>query len=112
MMDNNWSKNLKSESFWLRSLFMVLFFIVYRIVDIIVLLVALSQWFYVLLTGDTNASLTRFAGGLSAYIGQIVSFLGYHTNEKPFPFSDWPNPPVDNKNIAQSEPLVADETDA
>ena len=40
-MDKQWKDNIKSESFWLRSLFMVLFFIVYRIVDILVLLVAI-----------------------------------------------------------------------
>lgn len=111
-MDSNWLKNLKSESFWLRSLFMVLFIIVYRIVDIVVLLIALSQWFYVLLTGDTNNSLTRFAGSLSQYIAQIVSFLGYHTHEKPFPFSDWPSDQNGNKSLVENEPFVADDQDA
>lgn len=89
-MDQKWQSNLKSESFWLRSLFMVLFFIVYRIMDILVLLVALSQWIYVLLTGDANNSLSRFAGGLAAYVSQIIQYLSYKTEEKPFPFSDWP----------------------
>ncbi len=90
-MENNWKDNLKSESFWLRSLFMLLFFIVYRIVDLVVLLVAISQWFYVLLTGDSNASLTRFASSLSTYVAQIIAYLSYCTEQKPFPFSDWPS---------------------
>ncbi|WP_396589210.1 DUF4389 domain-containing protein [Bermanella sp. R86510] len=91
-MDKTWKNNLKSESFWLRSLFMVLFFIVFRIADILVLLVAISQWFYVLLTGDSNASLSRFSGGLAAYVAQIVNYLSYNAEQKPFPFSDWPEP--------------------
>lgn len=91
-MDKTWKDNIKSESFWLRSLFMVLFFVVYRIVDILVLLVAICQWLYVLLTGDDNASLSRFAGGLAAYVAQIVNYLSYNSEQKPFPFSDWPEP--------------------
>lgn len=89
-MNKTLQDNLKSESFWLRSLFMVLFFIVYRVVDLLVLLVAISQWLYVLLTGDANNSLTRFAAGLAAYVAQIISYLSYNSEEKPFPFSDWP----------------------
>ena len=89
-MDNQWQNNIKSESFWLRSLFMVLFFIVYRIMDILVLLLGLSQWIYVLLTGEPNHSLSRFAGGLALYVAQIIQYLSYKTEEKPFPFNDWP----------------------
>jgi hypothetical protein len=90
IMENNWKDNLKSESFWLRSLFMLFFFIVYRIVDIAVFLVAISQWFYVLLTGDSNSSLSRFASSLAKYVAQIIGYLSYSLEEKPFPFSDWP----------------------
>lgn len=89
-MDKRWKDNIKSESFWLRSLFMVLFFIVYRIVDLLVLLVAISQWFYVLLSGDSNQGLNSFAKGLSLYVAQIINYLSYNTEEKPYPFSDWP----------------------
>ena len=89
-MDKQWKDNIKSESFWLRSLFMVLFFIVYRIVDILVLLVAISQWFYVLLSGDANQGLSNFAKGLSIYVAQIINYLSYNTEEKPYPFTDWP----------------------
>ena len=85
-----WKDNIKSESFWLRSLFMVLFLVIYRLVDVLVVLVAISQWLYMLLTGDASSSLSRFAAGLGAYIAQIISYLSYNTEEKPFPFSDWP----------------------
>ncbi|EAT11801.1 DUF4389 domain-containing protein [Bermanella marisrubri] len=100
-MDKTWKDNIKSESFWLRSLFMVLFFVVYRIVDILVLLVAICQWLYVLLTGDNNASLSRFAGGLAAYVAQIVNYLSYNSEQKPFPFSDWPEPESNNGSRAK-----------
>lgn len=89
-MDKQWKDNIKSESFWLRSVFMVLFFVVYRIVDILVLLVSISQWLYVLLSGDANQGLRKFANGLSLYVAQIINYLSYNTEEKPYPFSDWP----------------------
>lgn len=111
-MDKQWQNTIKSESFWLRSIFMVLFFIVYRITDILVLLVAISQWIYTLLTGEANASLTRFAGGLSAYVAQIIQYLTYRTEEKPFPFHDWPQSPADavpeDESPSMDEHLKAD----
>lgn len=106
-MNSTLKSNLKSESFWIRSIFMVLFFIVYRIVDILVLLVAICQWLYMLLTGDANASLSRFAGGLASYVAQIIQYLSYQTEEKPYPFSDWPQAaaPEQSKDAAVTEKL-------
>ncbi len=102
-----WKDNIKSESFWLRSLFMVLFLVIYRVVDVLVLLVAISQWLYMLLTGDASGSLSRFAGGLGAYVAQIINYLSYNTEEKPFPFSDWPQTNVEHSrssiNASESE---------
>jgi hypothetical protein len=104
-MDKTWKDNIKSESFWLRSLFMILFLIVYRVVDLLVMLVALSQWLYMLLTGDSNASLSRFANGLSRYVAQIITYLSYSSEQKPFPFSDWPvnDSPVDSSQEVNKE---------
>ena len=103
-MNKTLKDNLKSESFWLRSLFMVLFYVIYRIVDILVLLVAVSQWLYVLLTGDANNSLSRFAGGLAGYVAQIIAYLSYNSEEKPFPFSDWPSQPkLDSPSSPETE---------
>ncbi len=101
-MDKTWKDNIKSESFWLRSLFMIFFLMVYRIVDLLVVLVALSQWLYMLLTGDSNASLSRFGSGLSRYVAQIISYLSYSSEQKPFPFSDWP---VTDSLVAGSQEL-------
>ncbi len=102
-MDKTWKDNIKSESFWLRSLFMVFFLMVYRIVDLLVLLVAISQWLYVLLTGDSNASLSRFAGGLSQYVAQIINYLSYKNEQKPFPFNDWPTSKSKSTSAAVDE---------
>lgn len=89
-MSKVWKENIKSESFWLRSLFVILFLIVYRIVDLVVLLITICQWLFVLITGDANSSLTSFSAALGRYVAQIVEYLGHASDEKPFPFSDWP----------------------
>jgi hypothetical protein len=79
---------------------------VYRVVDILVLLVALSQWLYILLSGDSNASLSRFADALGRYVAQIIQYLGYHTEHKPFPFNDWPG------RTTQAQPVPDNHEDA
>ncbi|MGR6874634.1 DUF4389 domain-containing protein [Pseudomonas sp. HK3] len=118
-MDKQWKDNIKSESFWLRSVFMVLFFVVYRIVDILVLLVAISQWFYVLLTGDANQGLSNFAKGLSLYVAQIIDYLSYNNEEKPYPFTDWPvektttrSPRKTTRKISPKTKKASDQSDA
>jgi hypothetical protein len=37
-----------------------------------------------------NPRLVEFAPGLSRYIYEILRYVTYESDERPFPFSDWP----------------------
>ena len=67
--------NIKSKSTWLRLLFMILFVALWSISRIVVLAVIVLQFFWVLLTGQTNARLTSFGQSLATYSYQIICFL-------------------------------------
>ena len=85
--------NLKSRSTWLRLLFMVLFVALWSISRIVVLAVVVLQFFWVLITSETNQRLLTFGSSLATYSYQIIAYLTYNTDEQPFPFSDWPTGP-------------------
>ena len=88
-------ENLKAPSTWLRLLFMILFLALWGISRVVVLAVVVLQFFWVLIGGETNARLAVFGQSLATYTYQLVMYLTFSTEERPFPFSDWPTgPPV------------------
>lgn len=74
----------------IRALFMVLFVIIYYVAEWLVVAVAVFQFVVVLITGKQNGNLTAFGDGLSRFVYQIARFLTFNTEDKPFPFSEWP----------------------
>lgn len=87
---NDVSDNIKSEKQWLRGLFMLLFLIVYEIAEIILIAVTIGQFLFAIVTGKNNANLTQFGDSLGQFVRQIVAYLTYNQEEKPFPFAEWP----------------------
>lgn len=82
--------NLLNGSKWLRLVFMLLFWAVAWVLECIVWIIAVVQFLYTLFTDKPLASLHNFSASLSSYIYQIVQFLTYVSEEKPFPFTHWP----------------------
>lgn len=86
------AKNLKSKSIWMRLLFMLVITFLYSVSRIIVGAVVVVQFFWVLFTGETNQKLRVFGKSLATYTNQIILYLTFNTEERPFPFDlDWPN---------------------
>lgn len=90
MSDSNFKENIRSDSFWLNTLFLVVFLIVSRLLDFFLFVLTVVQWLFRLFTGEGHASLGRFSQSLGIYYQQVVHFLTGCTREKPFPFMDWP----------------------
>ena len=86
----SWKERLTSPEHWLRFVFMVLFGVISGIAGYVITAVVVLQFVWALITGEGNDKLRKFGGSLSQYIFQILSFLTYNTEDKPFPFSDWP----------------------
>jgi len=79
-----------SRSIWKRALFMVLFAIIYSIVEIVIVLVAVFQFFCVLITGERNRQVLDFGQDLCAYVYEILRFETFNSERLPFPFAEWP----------------------
>jgi hypothetical protein len=91
MNNEELKSNLLSSKHWLRLVFMVLFAVLLQVVGIIMWVLVILQFVFSLITGRDNSNLREFGQSLSTYIYQILKFLTYNSEEKPFPFSDWPD---------------------
>ena len=90
-------KNLRRQSTWLRLFFMLVVILLYWVARLVVGMVVLLQFFWVLFTGETNKSLERLGQSLATYTYQIIRYLTYNTEERPFPFDlDWPVGPPES----------------
>jgi hypothetical protein len=101
-MSDDFVENLKKPSAWLRILFMAGFVVALYVSGMILLVLMLAQILFSLLTGDDNPNLRRLGGSLSAYVAEILAFLTYNTQQKPFPFLPFPLPPQPESETAET----------
>lgn len=82
--------NLRAGSTWMRGLNILLFLIIYGLAKTVVIAVMIFQFLSTLFIRRTNKQLVTFAVSLCAYIYEVVRYLSYASDERPFPFKDWP----------------------
>lgn len=99
-MGGNIKENVARSSIWLRLVWMIVLGIAFNVAEIIVVAIAVFQFFNSLFTGNTNENLSRFSRNLARYLQQIVMFLTFAVEDKPFPFSPWAEE-VQEENIIQ-----------
>ncbi len=84
-------ENLKSRSTWIRLLFMLIVIALLAVSRLVVFPVVALQFLWVLFTAEANERLTAFGHSLALYTCEIIDYLTYNTDDKPFPFdNDWP----------------------
>lgn len=89
-MEQDLKENLKQKKTWLRGLYMLLFAIFYSVAEIVILVVVVFQFLLALFTARTNARLVLFGKSLSTYVYQVMLYLTFNSEDKPFPFGEWP----------------------
>ena len=74
-----------------KGLALVLFIILFDLVELVVILVAVVQYIMLLATGNTLPTLRSLGISLGGYLKQIVAYLTFETDDKPYPFAAWPS---------------------
>ncbi len=82
--------NFKNSDVWVRGLYTALFAAIFYLVFILVLLIAVLQFLMKLVTGDHIKQLLELSDALSLYVGQLLRFVTFKDDMRPYPFSDWP----------------------
>jgi len=85
-------ENLKSRSTWLRLVFMVIFYFLISVAAMVTTAVVVLGFFWLLFTGDANQQLKRLGQSLASYLSEIIRYLTFNSDQKPFPFdAGWPS---------------------
>ena len=90
-MSNNVKKSLLNLETWIRIGYIVFFLLLLSIASSVAFFLVLLQAASVLLTGRDNEKLREFGQSLGQWGFQSLLFATYNTEQRPFPFSDWPS---------------------
>lgn len=91
VLDPQLKEHVSAKTTWVRGLYIVLFAIVYSIAAWLVVAVVIFQFLSTLLTGNNNIQLLRFGRQLSDFVRQLLMFVTYNSDDKPYPFGPWPS---------------------
>lgn len=76
---------------WLRGLYMLIFVVFFAIAETLLHLIALVQFLWMLFAGSPNDAVRRFGVSMALWMADVARFQACHTDEKPFPWKDWPS---------------------
>ncbi len=96
--------NLTSRNTWIRVVYMILFAVIFYIVEFVIAVIAIVQFLSTLFTGKVNQQLQALGQGVGVYVNEITVFLTYHTDDKPYPFAPWPKGAPGAGKAARAKP--------
>jgi len=89
-MSSEIKQNMKQQTTWVRGFYIVVFAFIYSIAEIVLAAVVFFQFLTTLFTGERNERLLAFGNNLGTFIYQVIRYLTYNSDDKPFPFDEWP----------------------
>lgn len=90
--------NLKSGVTWLRGLFMLISLLLISVASAVGTLVVFLGFFWVLFSGEVNRQLQQVGQSLASYIYEIILYLTFNSDERPFPLGgEWPSARQDDE---------------
>lgn len=81
---------LANSETWIRFAYMLLFMLLLMAARLIIFVVVVVQFLIVLMSGTDNENLRNLGQGLGKWVYQTVMFLTFNSDNKPFPFDEWP----------------------
>ena len=89
-------ENLKSKGTWTRLLFMLISYVLVSIASFVGTFVVVLGFLWLLFTGEVNRQIQQAGQSIAAYIYEIIRYLTFNTDERPFPLGgDWPSGSTD-----------------
>ena len=82
--------SLLNSNTWIRGAYMLLFGLLLVAARLIISLVVVVQFIFVLFFGSDNDNLRNLGQGLGKWVYQTLMFLTFNSEDKPFPFDEWP----------------------
>lgn len=83
-------ENAKNVDTWLRGLFILIFGVIFYFLYIVIWLLVIFQFLTKVITGNLNDNLSNLSVGLTRFASQILLYITFQSEVRPFPFSPWP----------------------
>ena len=83
-------QNVRNVDTWMRGFFIVIFGVILYFLIGIVWLLVIFQFVTKVLTGNLNEQLAKFSTNLTQYALQLLNYVTYQSEVRPFPFSSLP----------------------
>lgn len=83
-------ETLQREKGVSRALFTILYLIIGRVIAMVIFVIAITQFIYLWVSGEPNDKILQFSERLAEYSKQLVVYVSFNTDEKPWPVGDWP----------------------
>ena len=85
-------EHLKSRKTWLRLLFMCIYGLFVCLAGMVGTVIVVLGFLWVLFTGEVNRELREIGQSIASYMYEIIRYLTFNTEDKPFPFGGrWPS---------------------
>lgn len=85
------SEHAKNVDTWIRGLFIVVFAVIFYVLCTVIWVLVIFQFLMKVLTGTLNDNLMKFSSGLTSFAFQILRYITFQSEERPWPFSPWPS---------------------
>jgi len=89
-MNQEVKDSVRESGTWWRLLWILVFAFIYSVAEFVVVAVVVIQFGFVLFKGTRNAKLLELGDSLSEFIYQILQYVTFNSDERPFPFGEWP----------------------
>jgi len=83
----NEKKELKDKL--LRGGYILLFAIFYSIAEVVLSAIVIFQFLHTLIKDDINTRLKVFSSQINIYVYDILQYVTYNSEVKPYPFTEW-----------------------
>ncbi len=85
----------KNPASWSRFVLVVLYLLIFALIaGPLAILLGLAQALFAIFAGADNRNLRGLAGALAEYIRELLLFASWNREQKPFPFSEFPDFPA------------------
>lgn len=92
MLTENFKTRISDPYLTRRAVYMLVFIVLFTaIADTLLPAVMLVQVIYILFTGRRNRQVVWVGKVLTDYTSAVLRYLAFATEDKPFPFGEWPS---------------------
>mgnify|MGYP002399235420 FL=1 len=73
-----------------RVLYTILYLILIRFISMVLFVIAITQFIYSWIGKEPNKQLLQFTKNLSEYSKELVLYVSFNSDKKPWPSGEWP----------------------